>query len=162
MVFDPTDDIFVAFQFEVAITVKGGDTHGMSNPLCSAAFAECSGLEATMDAKMLREGGNNYEQIFLPGAVSYGQLALKRGMTPNFDLWRWFNAVTRGGALGLRADIEVKVMHADGSPGVVFHLTDCLPVKLKAPALAAKDGALALEELTVAYGSFRIAEPALS
>jgi len=37
-----------------------------------------------------------------------------------------------------------------------FKLTDCLPIKIKAPALNAKDGAVAIEEMQIAYSSFTI------
>ena len=100
-----------SFRFEVSIMVENGSSHGLSNPLCSAAFAECSGLEASMTPKTIEEGGNNVEQVHLVGPVTYSQLTLKRGMTQNLDLWRWFTAVTRlGSPTGARADVEVKVL----------------------------------------------------
>ena len=43
---------------------------GVADALCSAAFAECDGLEMTMDVKTIREGGNNGAQIRLTGPVS--------------------------------------------------------------------------------------------
>src|SRR5829696_8973293 len=91
---------FSAFTFSVEITPDRA-----SAPLCSAAFAECDGLEMTMDVKTIREGGNNSAQIRLAGPVAYGQLNLKRGMTGSFDIWSWFSAVAR--APELRADGEV-------------------------------------------------------
>src|SRR5262245_42157923 len=81
---------FVGFNFAVEITLPG-----VSAPLSSAAFAECDGLEMTMEVKTIREGGNNGRQIRLTGPASYGQLTLKRGMTSSFDLWRWFRDVQR-------------------------------------------------------------------
>ena len=47
----------------------------------------------TMDVKTIREGGNNAAQVRLFGAVNYGTLTLKRGMTSNFDLWNWFESL---------------------------------------------------------------------
>src|SRR5688500_17789523 len=79
---------FAAFNFAVEI-----DVEGVADRVCAGAFAECDGLEMTMEAKTIREGGNNGRQIRLTGPTSYGQLTLKRGMTANFDLWRWFDAV---------------------------------------------------------------------
>lgn len=146
-----------AFRFEVAITVENGSQHGLSNPLCSAAFAECNGIEASMAPKTLQEGGNNREQVYLVGPVTYAQLTLKRGMTDNLDLWRWFNAVSGlQSASGARAQVEVKVMKADGSVAVTYTLSRCLPVKIKAPGLVAKDAGLAIEELVLAYAKFEI------
>jgi hypothetical protein len=36
---------------------------------------------------------------------------------------------------------------------------DCLPLKMKAPALNAKEGLLAIEEMQLAYSFFEIEEP---
>ena len=40
-----------------------------------------------------------------------------------------------------------------------FELTGCLPQKLKAPTLNAKDGLVAIEELQVAYESATFVRP---
>src|SRR5207249_8730015 len=68
-------------------------------------FAECDGLEMTMEVKTIKEGGANGRLIRLIGPVNYGQLTLKRGMTANFDLWNWFTQVVADPTL--RANVEV-------------------------------------------------------
>jgi T4-like virus tail tube protein gp19 len=80
----PVQRPFTALNFEVEIVLPG-----RSAPLCSAAFSECSGLEQSIQLKTIREGGNNARQIHVTGPVAYGQLRLKRGMSPSFDLWDW-------------------------------------------------------------------------
>jgi phage tail-like protein len=145
---------FVSFNFSVEIT-KAGD----SVRLCGAAFSECDGLEMTMEVKTIKEGGNNGQMIRLTGPVSYGQLTLKRGMTANFDLWDWFNAVVADPAL--RANAEVVLLAADGTTERArFLLRRCVPVKLKAPPMNAKDGMVAIEELQLAYESLSHKAPA--
>lgn len=136
---------FTSFNFAVEINLDG-----RSDNLCSAAFSECDGLEMTMDVKTIREGGNNAAQIRLTGPRSYGTLTLKRGMTASFDLWDWFSTVQRDPSV--RANAEVVLFAADGQTvRARFVLTRCLPVKLKAPALNAKDGTVAIEEFQLAY-----------
>jgi phage tail-like protein len=136
---------FTAFNFAVEINVPG-----LTTKVCSAAFAECDGLEMTMEVKTIREGGNNARQIRLAGPVSYGNLTLKRGMTASFDLWQWFNAMQTNPAL--RADAEVVLFAADGvTERARFRLTRCVPIKIKAPPLNAKDGMVAIEEMQLAY-----------
>ena len=138
---------FTAFNFVVEIEVPG-----VSPRACNAAFSDCDGLEMTLEAKTIREGGNNNAQIRLPGPVAYGTVTLKRGMTASFDLWDWFNAVTRPGNGKLRATTTIVLLAADGqAERARYVLHRCLPVKLKAPALNAKDGAVAIEELQMAY-----------
>jgi phage tail-like protein len=136
---------FISFNFAVEIRRPGG-----SAPLCSAAFAECDGMEMSMEVKTIREGGDNGRQIRLPGAITYGQLTLKRGMTANFDLWRWFRDVQRDPRL--RAEVTITLYAPDRTTrNAEFQLSRCLPLKLKAPALSAKDGMVAVEELQIAY-----------
>ena len=145
---------FTAFTFSVEIQV-----HGVSPSICSAAFSECDGLEMTMEPKTIREGGNPGTMIRLTGPVSYGSLTLKRGMTASFDLWDWFDAVVNDPSL--RASAEVVILSPDSSRSerARFLLKRCLPVKLKAPALNAKDGMVAIEEFQLAYESMSLKKP---
>jgi phage tail-like protein len=141
---------FTAFNFAVEIKVPG-----VAEEVCGAAFAECDGMEMTMDVKTIREGGNNDKQIRLAGPLGFGQLTLKRGMTSSFDLWNWVKSTMTDPSL--RADAEIVLFDADGQTKLAsFILTRCIPVKLKAPALNAKDGMVAIEELQLAYESLRI------
>jgi phage tail-like protein len=146
---------FTAFNFTVQI-----DVPGISTEVCSAAFTECDGLELTMDVKTIREGGNNMQQIRLTGAANYGTLTLKRGMTANFDLWKWFGALYEPGKGGLRGTATVTMYAPDHqTTQAEFVLTGCLPVKLKAPPLNAKDGMVAVEEFQLAYETLQFLPP---
>src|SRR4051794_38815967 len=89
---------FVAFRFEVVLDLDQ-PTAGLSSPLVDAAFAECDGLELTMQTKTLEVGGVNDRQIHLIGPVTSGQLTLKRGMTSNLQLWQWFSEGTKPGSV---------------------------------------------------------------
>ena len=154
---NPADDRvghpFSAFNFAVEITVPG-----LPDELCSAAFAECDGLEMTMDVKTIKDGGNNATLVRLPGQLAFGTLTLKRGMTASFDLWDWFGAVVRDPSL--RASGEVVVFAPDRSTERArFVLGRCLPTKLKAPPLNARDGAIAIEELQLAYETMVLKRP---
>ncbi len=137
---------FSAFNFGVEIVRSDA-----SSPLVSAAFSECDGLEMGMEIKTIREGGSNDRQIRLAGPATLGQLTLKRGMTDaSFDLWKWMSDSIADPTL--RAEAEVVLYGADGaSERARFVLSRCLPIKLKAPTLNAKDGAIAVEELQLAY-----------
>ncbi len=146
---------FTAFNFSVEIAVPE-----MSGQLCQAAFQECDGLEMTMEVKTIREGGNNGQQIRLNGPVSYGQLTLKRGMSPGFDLWRWFGMALQTGKERYRGEATVVLLAPDGvTERVRFRLSRCLPVKLKAPALNGKDGTIAIEEMQIAYEHLTLVAP---
>jgi len=143
---------FTSFNFAVEINVPG-----VSEKICNASFQECDGLEMTMDVKTIREGGNNGKQIRLTGPMNYGQLTLKRGMTETFDLWKWASTMLTDRSL--RADAEVVLFATDGqTERARFVLSRCLPTKLKAPALNAKDGTIAIEEMQLAYESLTLKE----
>ena len=140
---------FTAFNFSVEIN-RGQD----GGPLAAAEFSECDGLEMTMDVKTIREGGANDRPIRVSGPVNYSNLTLKRGMTSNHDLWKWF--ADSAADPRLRADAEVVLLGADGSSEKArFQLSRCLPIKIKAPALSAKDGAVAIEEMQLSYETLK-------
>jgi len=144
---------FTAFNFAVEIKVEG-----LASPVVDAAFSECDGLEMSMEVKTIREGGNNGRQIRLTGPISFGQVTMKRGMTANLDLWDWFNLMLTNQSL--RADAEVVLLANDRkTERARFLLSRCVPVKLKSPALNAKDGAVAIEELQLAYEKLTLVKP---
>ncbi len=141
--------------FNFAIEIK---VNGVSPRICDAAFSECDGLEMNLEIKTLREGGNNTRQYRLTGPVAYGNLSLKRGMTKTFDLWYWFERVTVDPKL--RADAQVVVYAADWQTvNLSFMLMRCVPIKLKAPGLNAASGAIAIEELQLAYETLTLKKP---
>lgn len=136
---------FTTFNFKVRLHL--GDE---PNPICDGAFSEVTGLELSMDAHVIREGGNNARQIRLVGPVSYGQLTLKRGMAKNADLWRWFRQVQSNRSL--RASGEVVMLAEDGATeNAKFALTGCLPLKLRVPSFNAQNGLIAIEEMQIGY-----------
>lgn len=140
---------FTAFNFSVEI--NRGQNGG---PLAAAEFSECDGLEMTMEVKTIRQGGANDHPVRVSGPINYSNLTLKRGMTSNYDLWKWFEDSAADPRL--RADAEVVLLGADGNKELArFQLARCVPVKIKAPALSAKDGAIAIEEMQMAYETLK-------
>ena len=151
---DPTNIYpFTSFNFQVEIEVDNGT---VSNPICSMMFSDVDGLEMNIEPKTIREGGRNTGPVHLAGGVGYGQLSLKRGMTATVDLWNWFEAVAAPGNSGLRGSADIVMLAGDGTQQAQFRLTGCLPIKLKAPALNAKDGLIAIEEMSILYESMTL------
>lgn len=144
------------FNFCVQLYVNNAAALGLSTPLCEMEFAEMDGLEMTMEPKTVREGGNNTEQINLVGRVSNGSLTLKRGMTSNLDVWTWFAAATGNTARATRASGVVVVRDAAKTDRLRIFLSDCLPTKVKCPAFNAKESAIAIEEIQIAYRTFTV------
>jgi phage tail-like protein len=147
---------FTNFNFLVEIEVNQ-----ISDQVCAAVFSDVDGLEMTLEPKTIKEGGRNTGPVHMAGQVAYGQLTLKRGMTSTFDLWKWFEATVAPGKAGLRGSADITMLAADGSEQLQFRVTGCLPVKLRAPALNAKDGLIAIEEMTLVYESLTLKAPGL-
>lgn len=152
-----TERPLTAFRFEVVLDLDE-PVDGVDSPLCEAAFAECDGLDLSMQHKTVESGGVNDRQQHLIGPITYGQLTLKRGMTSNLQLWSWFAQGTRPGSVAT-ASGEVTLWAADGTPAVQFTVVSCLPVRLRAPGLNARDGLVAIEELTLVYQQLVVAPP---
>ncbi len=160
-----TEYPFTSFNFLISLVIENPPAElELSSPLCNAEFSDCDGLEMTMEPKTVREGGNNTQAINLVGAVSYGNLTLKRGMTSNLDLWKWFVATAASQTApatrrGLLAGAEIVMRDGAGKGQIRYRLFDCLPIKLKAAPLNAKEGIVALEEMQIAYSHFTIEIP---
>ena len=148
---------FMTFRFEVVLDLNE-PLPGVPSPVCTAAFAECDGLELSMEPKSLREGGNNTQQIHLRGPVRMGQLTLRRGMTANHGLWLWMQAAVVPGKDRM-ASGQVTLRGTDGEPALTFKLIDCMPIKMRGPSLNAKDGQVAIEEMQLAYRGLELTPP---
>ncbi|MEO1335918.1 MAG: phage tail protein, partial [Myxococcota bacterium] len=74
------------FRFEVTFredALPPGDGGGGTPDLCRGSFSECSGLEATMEAKEINEGGRNYGVAQRAGRVTFAPVVFRRGVTTN-------------------------------------------------------------------------------
>lgn len=155
--------LFTAFRFDVQLELDSPGQFGLPKMLCDAAFSEVDGLEMSMEPKTIREGGNNTQQVHLAGPVSYGNLTLKRGMTTTLDLWEWFRVASTGKddgtGRGAKARGLITMRDAAGNAQLYFKLRGCLPIKIRAPALNAGDGLVAIEEMQIAYHSFTVELP---
>jgi len=139
------------FQFDVVIRVLAP-----SEWRIEMGFSEADGLEMSLEYETVYEGGRNHQPLLLPKQVSYGKLTLRRGMTEHRHLWRWFEecqASSFGQKRYLRAEAEVTVKSgpAGKERGTRFLLSNCVPVRVKAPALNALTGGVAIEELVLGY-----------
>ncbi len=141
------------FRFEVTFKRVAG-TGGTEN-VCWGSFGECSGLEATMEPKVIKAGGANYGAAQRPGPVSFATVILKRGMTSNRDLFKWFQLVA-GGAFAYRLSAEIGMRDINADVVATWSLDRCLPVKFKAADLNASSKDVSIEELHLAHEGLRL------
>lgn len=134
------------FQHRLSDTAQGDQKY-----LCSGAFAECTGLEATMEPKVIKEGGRNYGTHQRVGQVTFATVILKRGMTKNRDLWHWFEMATLQGKYTYRLTAEITMRNIENNDVLKWRLERALPTKFKAADLNAKGTDVGIEELHLAH-----------
>lgn len=153
------------FQAEFTRVSAPGEGPGAPVAICRGAFSECTGLEATMEPKVIKAGGANYGPFQRVGPVTFGTVILKRGITTSRDLWKWFSHLTEQGRSAFRLDVKITVLGttqlpaAPGEPdrdeapeaALTFQLTRAMPVKFKAGDLSARATEVGIEELHLAH-----------
>lgn len=141
-----------AFRFQVDFKEQliGNDTEGTDVVLCSGAFSECTGFEATMEPKVIKEGGRNWGAIQRTGKITFATLVLKRGMTTTRDLWAWYEFIGTG-KYAHRLNVVVTMFDTSGTAILAWKLSHALPIKFKAADMNAKGTDVAIEELHLAH-----------
>lgn len=119
--------------------------------LCGGAFSECTGLEATMEPKVIKEGGRNYGAAQRAGPVTFATVILRRGLTTNKDLWRWFELINRNGKYAYRLAAYLTVNNMAHEMVMTWKLINAMPLRFKAADLNAKGTDVGIEELHLAH-----------
>jgi phage tail-like protein len=130
--------------------------------LCSGAFSDCTGLEATMEPKVIKAGGWNYGAQQRSGPVTFGTVILKRGITTSRDLWTWFSQMNEAGKYAFRLNVTIRVAGPEEDlPGnaLTIRLFRALPLKFKCGDLNARATEVGIEELHLAHEGLSIESP---
>jgi phage tail-like protein len=140
------------FQFQVDFKTDsiGSDDTGTPFDVCSGAFAECTGLEATMEPKVIKEGGNNYGNAQRAGPITFATVVLKRGISTDRGLWEIFNAISSG-MYAPRMQVTITLMDGSGDPAISWQLDRAMPIKFKFGDLNAKGTEVGIEELHLVH-----------
>lgn len=153
--------ILHTFRFEVTLTLAGLDGSG-SGDAVTGSFSECTGLEGTMEQKVIKEGGRTYGAAQRAGPVNFATVILKRGVSPDGGLAKWFMRVARGRYHERAAvTITLKGPPAEGTDTalrdvLVYTLENALPVKFKAADLNARATDVGIEELHLVHEGLTI------
>jgi phage tail-like protein len=140
------------FKFEVDFFTDSLSDDGSHEqfPVCSGAFAECTGLEATMEPKVVKEGGRNYGAAQRAGYTTFATVVLKRGISTNQNMYQIFNSVSTG-TFAPRMQVTINVFDVDGSAVLAWQLDKAMPVKYKFADLNAKSAEIGIEELHLVH-----------
>ena len=132
-------DPFRTFNFRIEI-----------DGLTVGAFRECSGLTADGNSVEYREGTDVARSVRkLIGLQTYGNITLKRGYTPNRELWTWYTNIVNGqsdrrnGTIVLMNEARVDVMRWD--------VENMWIKKIEAPSFNATANEVAMESVEIVH-----------
>ena len=154
----PFDPLFT-FRFELSFTeqpLPGGSDAGKLSPPLAGAFSECTGLEATMEPKVIKAGGYNYGALQRVGPVTFATVVLKRGISRDGRLFKWFERVSTGD-YGHRCTVRIQLKALPEPPGkepvvkLAWRLEKAMPIKFKAADFNARTTEVGIEELHLAH-----------
>jgi len=114
-----------------------------------AGFAECAGLELTLQPEEYKEGGNNGGALRFASRAAWANITLKRGVTDSTELWDWHFGFVEG--RGKRRDGVIVLLDAARSPVQAWYFRRGLPVKYTGPSLNATQNAVAIEAIEIAH-----------
>jgi phage tail-like protein len=136
---DPVGELFFK------VNISGGDAGAIGR------FAECTGLSVSYDVTPYAEGGNNEFVHQLRGRMTYPNVTLKRGVTYQDGLLRWFYETQKPSE---RPTVTISLINAAGDPLRHFALSAALPVRWTGPNVNAGSGSAATESLEIAHQGF--------
>src|ERR1700722_15959858 len=138
------------FQVDFKSDTLGSGGPGGAVDVCTGAFSECTGLEATMEPKAIKEGGTNYGGAQRAGAITFATVVLTGGISPNRNLWQIFNAVSSG-LFAPRLQVTITVLDMSSNPVIAWQLDRAMPIKFKFADLNAKGTEVGIEELHLVH-----------
>lgn len=137
------------------------------------AFSEISGLEASMEHKVVRQAGVNYGARMLIGPINFGTVILKRGIARSQTLWRWWSLFA--GADDVADGRPIPANRSDVLIGLIavappsdskepperkiamgWRLKNAMPVKFRVGDLSAKGSDVAIEELHIVHEGLHV------
>jgi phage tail-like protein len=116
-------------------------------------FTECAGLGSEHEVITQHVVGDKGMQIIkkIPGNLKYEDLTLKRGVTPNLEIWDWRKLVEEGKVAEARKNGSITMYTQDFEPVAQWTIENAWPVKVSGPQLAAGSNEVALEELRITH-----------
>jgi phage tail-like protein len=128
--------------------------------VCNGAFSDCTGLEATMEAKSIKEGGRNYGTAMRAGLTTFATVVLKRGISSRREMYAIYNAFATG-MFAPRLQVTINVFDVDGTAVHAWQLQRAMPVKFKFADLNARGTEVGIEELHLAHEGLFAVSPTM-
>ena len=131
-------DPFASFNFKLEI-----------EGITVAGFSEVTGLNQESNVIDYREGQEGITPRKLPGLNKFGNVTLKRGISPDLSLYNWRKTVTDGDIERRNASV---VLHNEKHEEVVrWNLVNAWPSKYVGPDLKANANEVAIESIELTH-----------
>ena len=119
-------------------------------------FADVSGLGSDVAAAEYRyDNDAEWPVRKIPGVHKVGDVTLKRGIVSAAALWQWLE-YARAYGVNMRKNVSVTLLDEARQPVQVWLLRNAIPLKYTGPALEAKGGDVAIEELVLSCEGMEI------
>jgi phage tail-like protein len=151
------------------ITPRGADpiagsTFGVEvDSVIEAFFSECSGISGQVKVETYEEGGDNLTTRKFPGRAEFANVTLKRGLSTDQALMRWFmaaaernKALVPGKSAHLRKDITVIVFDREEKPMQRWTLLNAFPVKYSGSPMQTSANGAYIESIEFAHEGIAI------
>lgn len=114
-----------------------------------AGFSEVTGLNSEQNVVEYREGDEGITPRKLPGLTKFGNITLKRGISPDMQIYNWRKTVTDGDIT--RKNVSI-VLHNEKHDEVLrWNLINAWPSKYTGPDLKANANEVAIEAIELAH-----------
>jgi len=138
-------EIHASFRFTVSI-----------DGIVYAAFTECTLPSLQVETQDINEGGRHEYVHRLPVRVKAGSVTLRRGITKNDEMWKWYKQVLEGKIKDATRTVTIIMYDSTLRPVSTWTFKGAYPVKWGGPTLKSGDQALAIEELEIAHHGFEM------
>ena len=131
-------DPFASFNFKLEI-----------EGITVAGFSEVTGINQESNVIDYREGQEPITPRKLPGLNKFGNITLKRGISPDLSVYNWRKTVTDGDIERRNASV---VLHNEKHEEVVrWNLVNAWPSKYVGPDLKANANEVAIESIELTH-----------
>ena len=121
------------------------------------AFQEVSGLDVESTPIEYRAGNSpNFSVQKMPGIKKYSDITMKKGVFKSDNkFWDWFNEIKMNTVK--RIPVTISLLDEEGSPTMVWTLTNAWPTKISGTDLKSTGNEVAVETIVIAHEGLTIA-----
>ena len=115
------------------------------------SFQEVSGLDVEAQLLEYRRGDSpSFSTQKMPGLKKYSDITMKKGVFKSDNkFWDWFNEIKMNTVK--RIPVTISLLDEEGSPTMVWTLTNAWPMKISGTDLKSTGNEVAVETIVIAH-----------